>query len=423
MGATKPIVLARGFLPDDELWIRVRQAIDDLEFPVVLADQSEELINAASNTGPDAIFLPWHDDTPHNDKIIEALRVLKRDEHLHRVPVFIVADSEVLDDDTVARMITTGAEDCIRKKTAQILIKSRICNAVKTKFYYDFVLKVSREAALRDPLTGLWNHRQFQELLRLELARSKRSATSVALLMMDLDRFKSVNDTYGHVEGDRVLKEAALTMQSSLRAGDILARYGGEEFAAILPGISRENALELSGRIQKALHRVRISSDDHPERYVTLSIGFACSPEDAADVAHFIQFSDMALLQAKRAGRDRVESVRPISFRYLAEEADYVSVAGDWNAWRPEANPLVRNANGSWTGRMLLPTGRVTYKFVVKQASAPPTRKMIWTHDPDNPRKEPDGFGSYNSVLNVTRYQDEILYGEVEKPTVRAART
>jgi diguanylate cyclase (GGDEF)-like protein len=163
---------------------------------------------------------------------------------------------------------------------------------------------LQRVAAL-DPLTSVYNRRFGIERLNDEVARSQRSGDSLGLLMLDLDHFKSVNDTYGHIVGDRVLQSAVAATRQVLRDGDILVRYGGEEFLVILPGAGRRDLADMAERIRRSISEAEIVTGGH-RLSITVSIGGAGLPEQAVrDPAELIGIADQALYTAKAAGRDR----------------------------------------------------------------------------------------------------------------------
>jgi two-component system cell cycle response regulator len=160
-------------------------------------------------------------------------------------------------------------------------------------------------AANSDGLTGLYNHRYFQERLEQELARARNHDESLALLFCDLDHFKLYNDTVGHQAGDEALRSMAKVLHQELRRVDIAARYGGEEFAVILPDTGREGALEVAERIRRAVESGRETAPRGLP--LTVSIGVAVCPADAADAAEIVDRADWAMYRAKRKGRNRVE--------------------------------------------------------------------------------------------------------------------
>ena len=165
--------------------------------------------------------------------------------------------------------------------------------------------RLQRLAAL-DPLTDAYNRRFGLGRLREEFVRAVRSGSPLGVLMLDLDRFKHVNDTYGHLVGDRVLRAAAGACRRVIREGDVLVRYGGEEFLVLLPGASRADLGELGERIRRAIAGTAVQEGEQ-RIAVTVSVGGASYPED--DVSSYealVALADTALYAAKHAGRDRL---------------------------------------------------------------------------------------------------------------------
>jgi diguanylate cyclase (GGDEF)-like protein/PAS domain S-box-containing protein len=160
-----------------------------------------------------------------------------------------------------------------------------------------------RRLALSDPLTGLANRRGGEQALEAALAQSQETGGPVSVLLLDLDRFKALNDTYGHEGGDAVLRAAAEACSAVVRATDTVARWGGEEFLVVLPGTPGAEAVVVAERIREAIRRLRIGVVGATAS-VTVSIGVATAAEDAPDA--FLRRADAALYEAKEAGRDRV---------------------------------------------------------------------------------------------------------------------
>jgi diguanylate cyclase (GGDEF)-like protein len=160
----------------------------------------------------------------------------------------------------------------------------------------------TERSAVTDGLTGLYNHAYFLQAVRQEVLRSKRHGLKTAVLLLDLDDFKRVNDLRGHVEGDRVLMKAAAIVRDGVREIDIAARYGGEEFAVLLPDTSRLGAFVVAERIRRRVEerfrRGRVA--------VTISGGIATYPDDAATPADVIVQADAGLYRAKAEGKNRV---------------------------------------------------------------------------------------------------------------------
>lgn len=165
--------------------------------------------------------------------------------------------------------------------------------------------RLQRLAAL-DPLTGVYNRRFGLGRFHEEFERAIRSSTPLGVLMMDIDHFKSVNDTYGHQVGDRILKSIATLTRSVLREGDILVRYGGEEFLAILPAASSEDLRLIAERIRRSVEDSSVREGDQTIR-VTLSIGGASYPhQNVEKESRLLQLADDSLYRAKETGRNRV---------------------------------------------------------------------------------------------------------------------
>lgn len=163
-----------------------------------------------------------------------------------------------------------------------------------------------REQSIRDPLTGLYNRREFMRLLTEEVERVRRYRHPLTLMMLDLDFFKRVNDTYGHPAGDAVLKGVARTIREELRTVDTVARYGGEEFAAILPETPWPEAKAAAERICRVVRGRQLAVSGAETIQVTVSIGLAVFPNDADSEQALLAAADKALYRAKRGGRDRV---------------------------------------------------------------------------------------------------------------------
>lgn len=168
-----------------------------------------------------------------------------------------------------------------------------------------FVEKIEQQA-ITDSLTGLYNHMEFQKQLAEEIDRCRRYGNEFALLIVDLDHFKLVNDTYGHQVGDMILNEIVRTIQDGLRSVDRIFRYGGEEFAVILPETHKDGAKMIADRVRKTVADSTYSvNSNHPIK-VTLSIGVSSFPHDALQREDVITTADQALFTAKRGGRNRV---------------------------------------------------------------------------------------------------------------------
>src|SRR5690554_1178836 len=189
--------------------------------------------------------------------------------------------------------------------------------------------------SLTDALTGAHNRRSILNLLDQELARSRRTGSPLALVLLDLDHFKRINDTWGHPMGDRALQEAAQALRGCIRKGDELGRFGGEEFLLLLPGTNREGAHRLAERCRAALAQVRLSAANGDSVSFTGSFGMACSDGQALTTKQLVRAADEALYNAKAAGRNRV---------VVAPAVETVDA--------PEQTSVVATAEASWEARL-----------------------------------------------------------------------
>jgi diguanylate cyclase (GGDEF)-like protein len=158
-------------------------------------------------------------------------------------------------------------------------------------------------AAAVDPVTGVFNRRYFQVRLDEELQRSHRHQIPLALLMIDIDDFKRVNDSHGHLAGDIILRDVGEILRRSVRVFDVCARFGGEEFVIIMPGSSSENALRIAERIRERIETYRPADRTLATTRVTVSVGLAVSSSEAT-VSQLLERADQALYAAKRAGKN-----------------------------------------------------------------------------------------------------------------------
>ncbi|MGV3615978.1 MAG: diguanylate cyclase [Fimbriimonas sp.] len=159
--------------------------------------------------------------------------------------------------------------------------------------------------ASHDPLTGIANHRAMQEFLHRRLAESDRSGQPVGVVMVDVDHFRAFNEEEGHDVGDEVLRRVAQAIKLCLRPYDLAARYGGEEFTVIVPGGNAESVVAAAARIRQAVEAIEITTAQGRRRHVTVSLGCATYPANAADAPSVLRAADVALYRAKRAGRNR----------------------------------------------------------------------------------------------------------------------
>ena len=163
----------------------------------------------------------------------------------------------------------------------------------------------TRRLSLTDGLTGLWNRRQFELRIAQELERAARFGERFAVVIVDLDGFKAINDTHGHLIGDAVLVETAHRLVTHTREVDTVARYGGEEFVLLLPQTDARGALKVADKVREELAVAPVLTDAGPLR-ITLSAGVACHPDNGAGMDSLLRAADAALYTAKASGKNRV---------------------------------------------------------------------------------------------------------------------
>ena len=228
---------------------------------------------------------------------------LKEDPKTKQIPIiFVTAVSEIMDEN---RGFALGAVDYITKPFHPPMVKARV------KLHLDLKRKqeLLEKFAFIDALTEIPNRRRFDETLDKEWHRAMRFKTSLSLIMLDIDHFKSFNDTYGHGHGDDCLKRVAKAMERSLRrSSDFVARYGGEEFAVILPSTTEPEACAMAKLIQDAIKALEIQHSGSPvTSQVTLSMGIATVvPDGHQSPDDLITEADSQLYMAKRSGRNTI---------------------------------------------------------------------------------------------------------------------
>lgn len=207
-------------------------------------------------------------------------------------------------------MLASRQRNRFRKDVREML--GIIANQVAVSLQNGMMYKKMETMATTDGLTGLTNHRTFQDRLAEILDRGDRHGQSAAMLLCDVDHFKKVNDTYGHPVGDEVLRQVARVLRTAVRKIDVPARYGGEEFAVVLESTNLEGAMNLAERIRTDVAALVIDSDKGPFQ-ITMSIGIATFPDDARERSVLIERADSALYLAKESGRNRCVSYQTLA--------------------------------------------------------------------------------------------------------------
>ncbi|MEQ6290431.1 diguanylate cyclase [Vogesella sp. GCM10023246] len=179
--------------------------------------------------------------------------------------------------------------------------------ALYREYVHGYQLRLQlAEMAMQDPLTGAMNRRAFRDGATGLIANAQRQRQGVALLMMDADFFKRINDEHGHAMGDAVLRQLTAIMQDVLRRNDLFCRWGGEEFVALLQGMAAEDALEVAERIRQRVQQAEVPLPQGGSVRITVSIGVAAAKADDTELEQLIYAADTALYRAKFAGRNQV---------------------------------------------------------------------------------------------------------------------
>ena len=257
---------------------------------------------------PDLAILDWVMPGLTGPEVCKLVRQQERDKYTY----LILLTSKSLKEDLIEGM-ESGADDYVTKPFDQHELQVRLRAGLRIlELQADLMTtrEELREQASKDPLTRLFNRGAILDLLDRELARIQRQETTVGLIMLDLDHFKSINDTYGHLAGDEVLRETARRLRGAVRPYDSVGRYGGEEFLIIMPGCGGIDIENQAERLRKSLAGSPISIGD-VSLTVTASFGATYAlPAYQAGQEGLVRTADEALYKAKRAGRNRVHTTR-----------------------------------------------------------------------------------------------------------------
>lgn len=290
-------------IADDSLVIRavVRSELEEEGYQVVEAVDGLTAVQQCRNDPPDVVLLDI--EMPGLDGY-QVLSELKADPAVKDIPVVFLTSRGEMDD--VVAGLRGGAHDYLRKPFESPELLARVAAATHVKHLQDQLRQRNADLdrlSRTDALTGMYNRRHLeQELARLH-NDSIRHRAPLCVLLLDLDRFKHVNDTYGHAAGDDVLREFAGRVTAELRAGDIGGRWGGEEFLVIMPRTELDEALALAERVRAVTAAEPVVSAGDSIS-MTVSGGFALGPGDSP--ASLVQAADHGLYRAKEEGRNRV---------------------------------------------------------------------------------------------------------------------
>ncbi len=290
----------------------IKDYLDRNGYYVVCVGDGMAAFKAAKTSTVDIILL---------DRILpdmdgsEVCRWLKLDQSTRDIPIIMLTAKGSMTDKISG--LEAGADDYLPKPFDESELNVRIFARLRNKTHQDELKKKNRQLedmltrveslAIMDPLTGVYNRRRFESIFTNEFKRAMRYQLPLTCMMIDIDRFKLVNDAHGHQEGDAMLKEIARIIQTTIREVDTLARWGGEEFVVLSPNTSKDKALLAAERVRKAIAGHEFTRTE--TKKATISIGVAGIPDPSIDSQDkLIHAADLAMYHAKKNGRNRVES-------------------------------------------------------------------------------------------------------------------
>src|SRR5947209_5823218 len=275
---------------------------------VVEAASGAEALDYLATDRPDLVVLGR--TLPDMDGL-DLLPRLKSGE-LDFVPVLVASNKSATAERV--RGLQLGADDYISRPCDPAELLARVRALLRTKQTHDRIRKLQaalEQMVVNDPLTGLHNRRYLMDRLLQEMQRSDRHGEPLAFAMLDLDSFRPINDQYGHVIGDKVLRAVGNAIAKSIRVSDIAARYGGDEFGVILPQTPPEGAMRVCERLLRTISELILQDENGKSCRVTASLGLAYYPADDVETPEdLVHSADGALYGAKRSGKNRYSAVR-----------------------------------------------------------------------------------------------------------------
>ena len=272
---------------------------------LVARDGSEAWALLQDESAPTLAILDWM--MPGMDGVEICQRVRKRASQPYVYLLLLTAKGGKQD---IVEALEGGADDYLTKPFDAAELKARLRAATRILDLQQQLISARdslRIQATHDPLTGLWNRSGIFEIMRREIERAQREKTSLGVLMTDIDHFKRINDTHGHLAGDAVLREVASRLLHAVRPYDSVGRYGGEEFLIIVPGCNVDSAIRQAERLRGSIGGEPIALGSGESTLVTLSLGIAATADLSTDSNLLLQVADAALYRAKRNGRNRIE--------------------------------------------------------------------------------------------------------------------
>jgi two-component system, cell cycle response regulator len=289
---------------DDAMFRKILQTwLENWGYKVTLAEDGAKAWEILQRPiPPQLLILDWMMPAIHGVELCHRVREQNRSPYQY----ILLATAKDAKQDLV-QGLEAGADDYLTKPFDKSELRARLRAGNRILTLQDGQIQAQellRFQATHDLLTGVWNRGAILETLRRELDRAARSRTATGIMMLDIDHFKAVNDTYGHLAGDRVLMEVTQRILRAVRAYDAVGRYGGEEFLIVLPGCTREQINQGSERVRSAVDSGPILLDGGPLS-VTVSIGAAVTTGAVISETEMLAAADAALYRAKDIGRNR----------------------------------------------------------------------------------------------------------------------
>ena len=269
------------------------------EYDVIDATSGEEALEIVKDEKIDLILLDIM--MPEMDGY-EVCKRLKSDEKTKDIPIIFITGKT--DEESIIKAYEYGGSDYVTKPFLPLELKAR----VKKELQIQDMLQELKLMASTDPLTKLYNRRYFHKISEHIFTIGMREHNKISAVMMDIDKFKRFNDTYGHQAGDEILVYLGQTLRNSIRRSDIACRYGGEEFVLLLPDTDKQNALDLAEKIRKRIEvsSIKVSTTEE-ELHFTISLGVSeIDFNSDKSVEAIIKRADDALYEAKNSGRNKV---------------------------------------------------------------------------------------------------------------------
>lgn len=291
----------RVLVVDDETSVRtlLSEVLQGQGYEVVSASSGEEAVELAKKSPFEIVITDMRMPGISGVEVIQHVKNLNNDCCIIVITAYASVESAV-------EAIRRGAYDYITKPfniaTMRIIVdraaeRQRLLKDARQKDKFE-------QLAILDTLTDLFNKRYFEEVLEKEIIRAKRYRLQLGLLMVDIDDFKTVNDTFGHLTGDRVLQKLGGLLSNAIRRADVAARYGGDEFVVIATQSAKEDAYDLGKRLRRLVEQTNLV--EGTDRKITVSVGISSYPADAEEKTKLVELADKMLYEAKRLGKNRV---------------------------------------------------------------------------------------------------------------------